>query len=237
LGKSDIAGEIIDKLYSFFLLRDFLGKIVPGSLMLAIFWGTLTSQSIKEIFSQLYSHPPNILVCLLLAGISWIAAFFAQEIGTITRLISIDTPNKTIFDILYKKGDKEEIREKIKQIERISVIKETSGNMSIVLLLLSIIDIISKHLLLWGSEGGQWLSRLGCFAIAFIFLIRNGRAADEQRDMENLLIEWTSKFDEMEPKYSPAFSQIISRFFWRIPIRSKVEEKIIKQKKKENKRL
>jgi hypothetical protein len=127
----DKGENIIDAIYSRFVLRDALGKMVPGSILLA----TIIGSNIP--------WPPNIDLIkavpvwawLGFFGISWIVAFGLQSLGEKVKLIQY-LPKCTDVDTWYSKYMQFRMNAKtegLREHERMVVIMEACGNAAIAL--------------------------------------------------------------------------------------------------------
>lgn len=71
------AEGLVDAIYSRFLLRDMVGKVVPGSILLFTIIGSyLESNGIKEVIAQI-----TFFVGLALFSLAWVTAFSIQSFG------------------------------------------------------------------------------------------------------------------------------------------------------------
>jgi len=121
--------SLFDALYTRLLLRDFFGKIVPGSFIILAIVISLPP------YSDLYFRDGKMLrvhVILALAiflGVAWIIAFAVQAFGETFKLIKWHG-EKTDQEFLKKRvdfGRRASCRES-QQLERLIVIKEACGN-------------------------------------------------------------------------------------------------------------
>lgn len=161
-----------DRLYSHFILRDVVAKVVPGAIIL-IAAGFL----LRVDFSPLWSGEVSIWIMLLLAGVSWLVGGVAQELGTLFSLISVEHPEKRIIAFARHAGAAE------KQVrERIVVIKQSSGNGAIAFLLLAVAHRVA-------SPCPSWALTAILLFLAFCLLIKNGRSATGQLLIENDVLD------------------------------------------------
>jgi len=145
MANSDIA-KIIKYFYSRFILRDFLGKIIPGSLFLIII-----SLSVIEVGDAVkyYGYLKHFWIWLIFIGFSWLTGFAIQGIGTYKKIFILYYPKK----IEYEEGEKKygEFIEKANDEqrtlhERFVVLKEACGNGYFSLLLSLIFIATSIHI-------------------------------------------------------------------------------------------
>jgi hypothetical protein len=124
----DEMNKLVDNVYRQFILRDFLGKIVPGSVFLA---------SVLLLFLSperlvIASNDLSTWVWLLLLGISWACAFaiqsFGERIGLIRYWAGLSDEEAYCKMVEFNKT----ASASDKQIfERFVVIKEACGNLAV----------------------------------------------------------------------------------------------------------
>ncbi len=160
--------NLIDKIYTGFILRDFFAKIMPGLILIFSFSFFLFNKIIDLKFL-------NSSMIILFLGLAWIIAFSIQSIGESFKLIKYWLPDEKDdwSNLLNKCLSKSTIDEK-SNCERLIVIKEASGNLAISLILSTI--IISARLLINNisivSKYEFWFAILFVILIAF-FLLKN----------------------------------------------------------------
>lgn len=71
--------SFFDKLYTNFLLRDILAKVIPGFLVLLYFF-QFFPQPIKSVFNQLGNH--ELIIIMVLYGLSFMIGMLLQFLGT-----------------------------------------------------------------------------------------------------------------------------------------------------------
>jgi hypothetical protein len=121
---SDLTG-LFDALYSRLILRDFFGKVVPGSaIIFSIYAISFSPSDIPK-----FIHDISFFPALILIGFSWIVAFALQAIGETTHLIRYHTynTNKEFYARRHEFHTKTDVQEH-QQLERLVVIKEACGN-------------------------------------------------------------------------------------------------------------
>jgi len=160
--------NLIDKIYTGFILRDFFAKILPGLILILSFSFFLFNKFIDLKFL-------NSFIIILFFGLAWIIAFSIQSIGESFKLIKYWLPDEkdNWSNLLNECLSKSTIDEK-SNCERLIVIKEASGNLAISLILSTI--IVSARLLINNmsivSKYEFWFAILFVFFIAF-FLLKN----------------------------------------------------------------
>ena len=123
---------IFDALYLRLILRDFFGKVVPGTIVIfSICVVTFSPDEILKFIDGIKFFPAIILI-----GFTWIVAFALQAMGEITKLIRYHTYNthKEFYAQLHEFKIKTDIQEH-QQLERLIVIKEACGNGYVALVL------------------------------------------------------------------------------------------------------
>lgn len=140
------AENIFNAFYSKFVLRDFFGKIIPGSIILLSVAIALTSLSNTLTFIIRMSG----WMWLFATGFSWISGFAVQSLGE-GWLIRYYPRNKRLtrqqfYEILIR-FDQRSVSSPIErqQVERIVVIKEACGN-SYVALGISLLILFAEGL-------------------------------------------------------------------------------------------
>lgn len=163
---SDLTG-LFDALYSKLLLRDFFGKVVPGTILIlsvsiVLFSPDKVGEFIKNV--SFYS-------AILLIGFAWIVAFSIQALGEVTHLIRYHTynSNREYYTRRYKFRNQTNPEEH-QQLERLVVIKEACGN-GYVALGLSAILISVNFLIIEGCEKAINYVKLYWPTIVFFVLI------------------------------------------------------------------
>ena len=71
-------GKLIEYFYSHFILRDFFGKIIPGSIVIITISSALLNYN---DFWKIFDYLKEIWLWIFFIGISWIAGFTIQSIG------------------------------------------------------------------------------------------------------------------------------------------------------------
>lgn len=120
----DLAG-LFDSLYSRLLLRDFFGKVVPGTIVMVSV--SSVSLSASDIFK--YYTEASFFLVLLLIGFAWLVAFSVQVLGELTHLIKYHTysTNQEFYELRHRFHKNTNTQEH-QQLERLVVIKEACGN-------------------------------------------------------------------------------------------------------------
>jgi hypothetical protein len=137
---------LFDALYSRLILRDFFGKVVPGTIIIFSIYAINFSPADIITFVRDVSFYP----ALILIGFSWIIAFALQAIGETTRIVRYHTykTNKEFYVRRHEFHTKTDPQEH-QQLERLVVIKEACGNGYVALLLSGV--LLTVHVLV--SEG------------------------------------------------------------------------------------
>jgi hypothetical protein len=164
---------IIGDFYERLLMRDLLGKIVPGMCML--FFILISINGSNNAFTNIKTL--SIPILILLIGVSWLIAFVLQYIGETVKLLkecpsSDKNDEKETRKTFYKKIAKFHSLCKPWQklhAERLLVIKEACGNGGLSFLLGGIFlviipmlkDTVSKSEFIYGLA----LTCIGCLLI------------------------------------------------------------------------
>jgi len=134
--------KLIDSIYGRFVLRDFLGKMVPGFILISI--GAYIIVPYNQLIFLVEKLP--IWGWFAIGGLSWITAFAIQSFGEAIRFIKYLPPdvNRSDWYNMYMKFKSKSNDASIREHERMVVIMEACGNasiscfLSIALLLISI---------------------------------------------------------------------------------------------------
>lgn len=137
--------SLIDKIYEKFLLRDFFAKIVPGlTFIVAIFY--FVTGDISKIDKLIQ------LSWIVLIGFAWIVAFGIQSIGEAFNLVKYYSDEyQSDFDWYVEYNNflsKATLVEK-SNCERLVVIKEATGNLSVSIFISALIITIKQLLDDW----------------------------------------------------------------------------------------
>ena len=134
----DKAENIFNSFYTRLVLRDFLGKIVPGSVILLAISFTFNLFVYTQLLSEFW-------LWLLFIGFAWIAGFIAQGFGHWIHIINYEPRKGTDEEYikqLLKFGYKATTLER-QQLERYLIIREATGNFSVSLILCTFMLILS----------------------------------------------------------------------------------------------
>ena len=122
----DIA-SVIDKIYEKFLLRDLFAKIVPGLIFIATIFYVITGDVNK--LDKLTK-----LSWIILIGFAWIVAFGIQSVGEFCKLIKYYTSEYKSDSDCYIEYNTFQAKSTLLEkgnCERLVVIKEATGNLSV----------------------------------------------------------------------------------------------------------
>jgi hypothetical protein len=167
--------EVMDIIYNKFFLRDIFGKMVPGFLFCS------TMYPWAEKFDFLPNLNMNTPMVIVLMGFSWIMGFCIQSFGEWIHLIRYypKSKNRLEFYEEYIKflGNASEFEKQ--NVERLVVIKEACGNLSISILATAIL----LNVFIINSQGiknaiGFFVGYWSLYVVAtliFIFLLRMHR--------------------------------------------------------------
>jgi len=129
-------GDTIKYLYEKFILRDFFAKIIPGFVILLSIATILTEKSPIYLITLVPNW--NTHLFLLIAGLSWVLGFVAQEIGRWFRVLRTEDPVNKLITLARLKGE-EDLKH---QRERHVVIKEATGNLAMALVVLLVVSLV-----------------------------------------------------------------------------------------------
>ena len=160
-----------DSFYDRFVLRDFFGKVIPGSILL--FSVTLSLSSFPVVL--FYLNNLNIYLWIFLVGVGWITGFTIQSFGDrlkLVRYFSGDIKQENERKHNYKTQqdfyDSEPSAPIRQTYERLIVIKEACGN-SYVSLIISLIIFIIAFIVSFKDNCQYNLT--DCFQLGLIFIL------------------------------------------------------------------
>ena len=188
--------HFIDSLYSQFLLRDLLAKVVPGLILLLALFGFFANLLSGIVFSL---SVLNILITLLLIyGICFVLSmtiqYFGGRVGFITIYVWPSNEDKSSLEVSLAKHQellmvKDLPKTVLRQRERFTILKEMTGNFALSFSIIS----ISMFFLSLGYRGSTALSLLCLIPItsvlAFALFRQNKHHAEEQYLWEKGILE------------------------------------------------
>lgn len=123
--------EIIEFLYSSFLLRDLAGKVVPGGVILVTIVKTLNCPTLIATQIELLKPGIEVVPWILILILCWILGLGAQAIGRRIKIVhySFKYPTPDDFHKALRKFDNPERSDRDRQrLERFMAIREAYGN-------------------------------------------------------------------------------------------------------------
>lgn len=141
--------EILSGLYTQLILRDFVGKVLPGAVVFAGL--LLTHKPTATVLDGTRGLPAALW--LLLAAAAWIMGFTVQSLGELTGLVRY-FPTSVPLDAFYELQIEVENRgsaSDILNVERLRVIKEACGNTQMALLVVSLYWLLHR-VRLWAQH-------------------------------------------------------------------------------------
>ena len=151
-----MAENLVDALYSRFLLRDVFGKIIPGLALLLTLGIVLISpddckpETCRDIIMRL---PFGVWIAIF--GAAWIVAFAVQSIGEWTKLIryypKTYKEDQEWYRLTARFRTHDDYNIHNQQYERIVVIKEACGNAYVSLLLSAAIWLLDRLWVNWDT--------------------------------------------------------------------------------------
>lgn len=198
-------GDTAKYLYTQFLLRDVLGKMVPGTVVLAALGVGFSGKGLVELAETLNSLPTSVVLALTAA--TWTLGFVAQEFGALIGILRRSEAQRFTFprgplwtpspggdpraaelrrvlertQAQYEAGDAQ-------KRERVLIILEASGNLCSALILFAVVWGLSllhgRELLIRFDYVASVLVWIGLVALLFL---RHRRAAGIVEQLENIM--------------------------------------------------
>ena len=163
----------LDKLYTRYLLRDFLGKIIPGLIVLSSIIVLFTS--LDYFLSYIISislRDEIIIFVIIIFGISWIMALAIQAFGETTKLIR-HFPESEDFDSFQDKLIDMNKRVSLlewQNYERLKLNMEASGY-NYISLLISRIFLTIDHIIDNYGFSNISINEIYFFLIIIVFIL------------------------------------------------------------------
>jgi hypothetical protein len=166
---SEEPGSLFDSIYERFLLRDFMGKVIPGLILLA---------SVAAMVTPRLSRPPaseSLLFVFGAFGFAWVVGLAIQSFGEWTGLVryypmefaqKFDAPAAKSFYELLQECAKKESKDR-QHLERLAVIKEACGNGAVALGMATAVVIVGQLVAGLAHASSYWRNpdaRIGVFA-------------------------------------------------------------------------
>ena len=161
--------SLFDSIYERFLLRDFMGKVIPGLILLA---------SVAAMVTPRLSRPPaseSVLFVFAVFGFAWVIGLAIQSFGEWTGLLrycptvfaqKFDEPAaKSFYELLQECAEKPSHARQ--HLERLAVIKEACGNGAVALGLATVVVIVGQLVAAFAHASSYWRHfdvRVGVFA-------------------------------------------------------------------------
>lgn len=164
---------IFEALYTNFILRDFVAKVIPAFVVIAAFLHAISAFLVLPIEVV----DMNVIQLLLLLGVAWPIGFGIQFFGNRVGLTE-ELPTKTEIDDLdanYKiQGNFNDVAQPVEMRtkERAGVIKEASGNLLAALQVGALFLILGEAFrALVGSQKEELLSYIWAHGIVYTISI------------------------------------------------------------------
>jgi len=179
-----MAEGILSYLYLKFLLRDVLGKMVPGAVLLAGLTIGITGQTLSALFQAVGGLPTSVL--LLVIALTWVLGFVVQEVGTMVGMLKTEAHR---FPWPRDAAEEERRRERVstvlvgrhryseaqrEHLERLIVILEAAGNTGVAILLFGVIWLLVKPV-----PDSYWHVRpsVALILVGTVLILRHHRAS------------------------------------------------------------
>src|SRR3990172_1335951 len=197
--------SLFDALYTRLLLRDFFGKIVPGSFIILAIVISLPPIPTSILETVKCFGSMSFWLWLFFLGWAWIIAFAVQAFGETFKLIKWHG-EKTDREFLKKRvdfGRRASCRES-QQLERLIVIKEACGN-GFLSLLLGVLILISdtwRERDLWEALKPQLHVLIFILVIIVFLFIMHRKHITRQTDYMNTVLimkRWLNRRAGLQP--------------------------------------
>lgn len=172
-----------EHLYTTFILRDVLAKIIPGLILIVSLYMASYSLCLEQATEKILSLPTTVIVLLFI--VSWTGGFVVQEVGTWVHLLGSE---------IAEEGERKKAATKrglamaelnatqLQHVERMFVIKEASGNLAVAILLAFALWLVSLVPATGARGFCEWYHWLKPWAFLLLILIalfkRHRRAGD-----------------------------------------------------------
>ena len=197
--------SIIDSLYSHFLLRDIMAKVIPGLLLpifIIFFILPIDPHDLPVGLKWLAPKSPLIPI-ILLYGLGLLFATLYQYLGRIIRLVRIfvwtDASSKRKFHLLRKKDlsvrkgvsfsfasvDVMDLRRKR---ERLIIFKEMTGNYAVAMFGIAVSYLIAQVIPPNRFEGVDGIRLIGLVIAIVALVATHYDLGEEQRLLEDFVI-------------------------------------------------
>jgi hypothetical protein len=196
--------DFFESLYSNFILRDILAKVLPGLIglvSLVILFVPKSLHLLRHVFTNL-----DLLSIVIIYGISFMFGMLIQFLGMLTPFIVIyvwkdDSRWLTREKSLSKAVEFQKAASKdcnlLRQRERFAVLKEMASNYSVAVFLIFIAVIRVVIFPVSGYRPQAIPISILCITIVIILIFQNRMHAIEQKIWEEQVIEQYSKKDEV----------------------------------------
>ncbi len=170
-----MSNDIFSNLYNHFILRDLFAKITPGFILLFSFYCSISKYITNNVFTDI-----TLFKAIIILALSWIIGISLQSFGEFTTIITInhyiakiDNKEKRIKNIdnwisLKNHFLNNASAEKIKFVERMTLIKEASGIFAISLFVSSSLIIASYYNVIFCID---CITKVLIFIITIIIII------------------------------------------------------------------
>lgn len=184
--------EIARYLWEGFLLRDIVAKVIPGALVILGALVVLTAEPVGSVAARIVEL--EIIGLVFWIGLAWTCGFFVQELGCLlpcrkkwTFLLTEGTPNREahvgrMLNLWALKVPDHTLKRILAGRERLVVIKEATGNLSLALAWIIGCSFAS-------GSAATWSETFVVILISLVPLSRHRYQAMSQEQFERLVLE------------------------------------------------
>lgn len=208
---------LADALYRRFVLRDWFGKIVPGWIALS---------ALARIFDtfpgkQILLGENDAVRFAIGAGVAWLFAFGMQQVGEWTHYLHYWTPQFKQFATRYQARItflEVSTPDEKQQLERLLVIKESTGLASMALLMVAALwGLYLTGVLVPPVQTSSSYLRAGLIcALAGAFVLRGAHTGHcrRQYDFKCAVLRHHGRLVPAMPEYAPIERRLFSPSTW-----------------------
>ena len=185
------ASDVVSAFYDRLILRDLLGKVVPGSIVTVAAYAACLSTAPSLVATVIHLGQAPLGLWVVLASVGWFAGVALQAAGETLRVIRYYPRHVTLPEFMKGLVELHDASAQLRQAhERFVVIKEASGNGAVAIVVASVLI----GLRMWRGQplGHWWLGALALLVAVALFRMHRLHL-DRQREWTRAVTEHGSK--------------------------------------------